>query len=71
MLDKIKEEKLVGLDENERLNFLISMFNQANTTVALLCNHQKAVNKNLDDAMDKIDDRIKELKKKKNKYRTF
>jgi DNA topoisomerase-1 len=67
-LDKIKEEKLVGLDENERLNFLISMFNQANTTVALLCNHQKAVSKNLDDAMDKIDDRIKELKKKKNKY---
>ena len=67
-LDKIKEEKLVGLDENERLNFLISMFNQANTTVALLCNHQKAVSKNLDEAMDKIDNRIKELKKKKNKY---
>ena len=67
-LDKIKEEKLIGLDDNERLNFLISMFNQANTTVALLCNHQKSVSKNLDEAMEQIDNKIKELKKKKNKY---
>jgi len=67
-LDRIKEERLEGMDDNERLNFLISMFNQANTTVALLCNHQKNVNKNLDEGVEKIEERIKELRKKKNKY---
>jgi DNA topoisomerase-1 len=67
-LDKIKEDKLSEIDPEERLNFLISMFNQANTAVALLCNHQKAVSKGLDDQIDKIDDKIKELKKKKAKY---
>ena len=67
-LDKIKEEKIAEIDPNEKLNFLISMFNQANTAVALLCNHQKAVNKSGDDQIEKIDDKIKELKKKKAKY---
>jgi len=67
-LDKIKEEKIAEIDPNEKLSFLISMFNQANTAVALLCNHQKAVSKTLDDQVDKIDARIKELKKKKAKY---
>jgi len=67
-IDKIKEEKIALIDPNEKLNFLISMFNQANTTVALLCNHQKNVSKGNDDAIDKIDERIKELKKKKSKY---
>lgn len=67
-LDKIKEEKIAEIDSNEKLNFLISMFNQANTAVALLCNHQKNVSKTLDDQVDKIDKMIKELKKKKAKY---
>ena len=67
-MDKIKEEKVASIDPNEKLNFLISMFNQANTTVALLCNHQKNVSKSLDESIDKMDTRIKELKKKKNKY---
>jgi 6-pyruvoyltetrahydropterin/6-carboxytetrahydropterin synthase len=39
------------------------MFNQANTAVALLCNHQKNANSSLDNMLDKIDDRLKELKK--------
>jgi DNA topoisomerase-1 len=68
-LDKIKEDKLKNIDENERLNFLISMFNQANTAVALLCNHQKNVSKGMNESLDKIDTRIKELKKKQNKYK--
>jgi DNA topoisomerase-1 len=67
-IDKIKEDKFVGVEESERLNFLISMFNQANTTVALLCNHQKNVSKTMDDGIDKIDERIKDLRKKKAKY---
>ena len=52
-LDKIKEDKLENIDPEERVNFLISMFNQANTAVALLCNHQKAVSKGLDEQIDK------------------
>lgn len=67
-LDKIKEEKVAEIDPNERLNYLIAMFNQANTAVALLCNHQKNVDKTIDNMIDKIDDRLKELKKKKKKY---
>jgi DNA topoisomerase-1 len=67
-LDKIKEEKVQEIDPNERLNYLIAMFNQANTAVALLCNHQKATNTSLDNMLEKFEDRIKELKKKKKKY---
>lgn len=67
-LDKIKEEKVSEIDPNERLNYLIAMFNQANTAVALLCNHQKATNSSIDNMLDKIDDRLKELKQKKKKY---
>jgi len=67
-LDKVKEDKVAEIDPNERLNFLIAMFNQANTAVALLCNHQKSVNTSLDTMLNKIDDRLKELKKKKKIY---
>lgn len=67
-LDKVKEEKVAEIDQNERLNYLIAMFNQANTAVALLCNHQKNVDKTIDVMINKIDERLKELKKKKAKY---
>ncbi len=67
-LDKVKEEKVSEIDPNERLNYLIAMFNQANTAVALLCNHQKSGNSSIDNLLDKIDERLKELKKKKQKY---
>ncbi len=67
-LDKIKEEKVSEIEPNERLNYLIAMFNQANTAVALLCNHQKASNSSIDNMLIKIDNRLKELKQKKKKY---
>lgn len=67
-LDKIDEEKLKKIDAEERINFLISIFNQANTAVALLCNHQKKVSGNAEEQIKAIDDKIKELKKKKAKY---
>ena len=67
-LDKIKEDKVAEIEQNERLNYLIAMFNQANTSVALLCNHQKNVDKTIDVMIDKINDRIKELKDKKTQY---
>ena len=67
-LDKINEDKVLAFDENERINYLLSMFIQANTVVALLCNHQKNVSTNLDKVIEKLDSKIKDLKKKKNKY---
>jgi len=68
-IDKIREDKISEINPDERLNFLISMFYQANTAVALLCNHQKSVSKGLDEQLDKINNRIKQLEKKKLKYK--
>jgi DNA topoisomerase-1 len=67
-IDKIRAEKVENVEPNERLNYLIAMFNQANTAVALLCNHQKSSNSSLDTLVTKLDEKIKELKKKKRKY---
>ena len=67
-LDKVREEKVQEIDPNERLNYLIAMFNQANTSVALLCNHQKSTNNSLDKLLSKMDAKLKEMKKKKAKY---
>ena len=67
-IDKINEEKVKAIHENERVSYLITMFNQANTTVALLCNHQKSVSGKFDEQIDKISEKIKLLKKKKKKY---
>lgn len=66
-LDKIKPEKICSINESERVNYLIGLFNQANTQVALLCNHQKNVESDLTKALDKYDENIKNLKKKKKK----
>ena len=66
-IDKIRMDRVEKLPESERMNYIISLFQQANTAVALLCNHQKAVTSNLDNALDKIDERIKKLRKQKRK----
>lgn len=70
-LDKLTSSKKIDMftEKEERILFLISIFNQANTEVALLCNHQKSITTNLDNSIDKISDRMKELKKKLNKYK--
>lgn len=66
-LNKVNENKLSSMPEQERINYLITFFNQANTAVALLCNHQKAVSSNIDDAVKKIDNSIKKLRDRKRK----
>ena len=66
-LNKVNENKLKGMPEQERINYLITFFNQANTAVALLCNHQKAVSGNIDEALKKIDNNIKKLRDRKRK----
>lgn len=69
-LNKIKEDDIKDFNENEKLNYLLSKFNYANTQVALLCNHQKNISKNFDEQINKIKDKIKELKNKKNKTKS-
>lgn len=54
-----------NLNESDKTNLLLNEYNKANAKVALLCNHQKKVSKNFNSNIDKISDRIKELKKKK------
>jgi DNA topoisomerase-1 len=68
-LDKIKEDKLNNMNSNDKLNYLITIFNHANTAVAILCNHQKQVNKSIDETLNKIDIRIKKLKLQLKKYK--
>lgn len=70
-IDKLTSSKKIEefKESDMRLNFLLAIFNQANTAVALLCNHQKAVNTNLNTNIDKLDEQLKELKKKRNKYK--
>jgi DNA topoisomerase I len=67
-INKILEDHVTKLDPNEKLNYLTAMFNQANTSVALLCNHQKNVNSGTENkTIDKINEMIKKLKKKAKK----
>jgi len=67
-LDKIRIDTVMKIPESERINYLISFFNQANTSVALLCNHQKNVSSNIDKQLDAFNDKIKNLRQKKKKY---
>ena len=66
-LDRVNENTLEKMPENERINYLISIFNQANTAVALLCNHQKNVSTDIEKALHIINEKIKKYRQKKNK----
>ena len=55
---KIKD----NMDENQKMDELLDIFNQANIKVATLCNHQKNVQKNFKEQIDKIDDEIARVK---------
>jgi len=68
-LNKIKPDKILQIDESERINYLIGLFNQANTEVALLCNHQKNIPTNLKKSIERFNNMIKKLKQKKNKIK--
>ena len=66
-LNKVDKTKMEKMPETERINYLISIFNQANALVAILCNHQKNVSSNLVASLNKIDIMIEKLKKIKKK----
>lgn len=67
-LDKIRMDTVMKLPESERVNYIISMFYQANTMVALLCNHQKSVSSSHEKQIERFNEKIKKLRQKKRKY---
>ena len=66
-LDKVNTSQLEKMPEIERVNYLISIFNQANTAVAVLCNHQKNVSSNIEKTLETIDNMITKYKNLKRK----
>ncbi len=51
-----------GFDETDKINAILDLYVKANIKVALLCNHQKNVSKSFNEQIEKIDDKIRELK---------
>jgi DNA topoisomerase-1 len=66
-LDKVNPAILEKIPESEKINYLMSIFNQANTAVALLCNHQKNVSSDIEKSVKQIEESIKKYKKRKQK----
>ena len=56
-----------NMKEEDKFNFLLNAFNQANIKVAQLCNHQKNVQKNFKEQIQKLDDEIDKIKEDKSK----
>jgi len=69
-LAKVEEEKIKKLSEQERINILVNMINQANAEVAILCNHQKAVSKSYSSQLDRIDEQVKKQRASLKKVKT-
>lgn len=57
-------------DKTTTLNILLDEFNRANAKVALLCNHQKNINKNTNEQIEKIDAMIKKIRGQVRKAKT-
>lgn len=52
-------------DISTKVNTILDMYNKANVKVAILCNHQKNVSKSFDEQLEKVNQRITELRDKK------
>jgi len=61
-LDRLCTEN--ELDEDMSVNNKMVLYNQWNRDVAVLCNHQKAKSKTFDASMDKVRDKLNEIKEK-------
>jgi len=62
--DKIES---INHDDSSKINLILDMYNKANVKVAMLCNHQKNVSKSFNEQIDKVNDKLKDLKIKKKK----
>lgn len=65
--------KYDNYQEDDKVNILLDEFNKANAKVALLCNHQKNINKSQNKQLERINQQIKkarlELRRAKNSSR--
>lgn len=68
-LNKITS-KYETYDNDDKINLLLDEFNKANAKVALLCNHQKSINKGFKDQLNKINEKIKKYNKNKKEFET-
>lgn len=50
--------------KDDKIDLLLNSYNKANAKVAMLCNHQKNVNKNHNDALKKLKDKMLDYKNK-------
>jgi len=69
-LKKIDKKFSEMADSTDKINMLLDEYNKANAKVALLCNHQKNVNKSSNKQIDRINERIKKLKAKLRKAKS-
>lgn len=56
-------------DDDDKINVLLDEFNKANAKVAMLCNHQKNVNKSNNKQIETINTQIKKTRAKLNKLK--
>lgn len=63
-LNKITS-KYENYDNEDKINLLLDEFNKANAKVALVCNHQKNINKGFKDQLNNINEKLKICNKKK------
>jgi len=64
-LDEIDKEIDKIKDDDNKINLILDMYVRANIKVAMMCNHQKNVSKSFEEQLEKINDKIRELKVKK------
>jgi len=57
-------KKFAGYEETDKINLLLDEFNKANAKVAMLCNHQKNINKSTNKQLERLDEMIKKTKTK-------
>ncbi|XWV26330.1 topoisomerase 1b [Tupanvirus soda lake] len=57
-------KKFDSYNETDKVNILLDEFNKANAKVAMLCNHQKNVNKSTNKQLERLEQMIKNAKQK-------
>lgn len=64
-------KKYQEYDKDDKINILLTEFNQANAKVALLCNHQKKISKSFNSQISKFNEQITKLNDKLKKAKSI
>lgn len=69
-INKISKKAMdIPDDDTQKINMLLNGFNKANIKVAILCNHQKQVSKTFKQQIERIDEQIKNQRKRLRKIK--